>query len=99
MLIVAGSIQIDPGDVDRLRDAAIVMMEATHQEPGCIDYVFSVSVHDPGSVQIFETWESAEDLEKHFEMPHMATFRSALADLTITGRSVTKYEVSSSTPL
>ena len=99
MLIVAGSIQVDPRDVDRLRAAATEMMVATRREPGCIDYVFSISVDDPGSVQIFESWETGEDLEKHFEMPHMATFRTALADITITGRSVTKYEVSSSEPL
>ena len=99
MLIVAGSIQIDPGEVDSMRTAAAAMMEATRQEPGCIEYVFSVSVDDPGSVQIFEIWETAEDLERHFEMPHMATFRAALGELTVTSRSVSKYDVSSSTPL
>ena len=63
MLIVAGTINVDPADVERLRAAAAEMMAATHQEPGCIEYVFSVSVADPGTVQIFEVWESAEDLD------------------------------------
>jgi len=99
MLIVAGNIQIDPADVERLRAAAADMMAATHQEPGCIEYVFSVSVSDPGAVQIFEVWESGADLEAHFEMPHMATFRALMADLTVSDRSITRYEVSSSAPL
>ena len=99
MLIVAGTITIDPADVDRMRVAAAEMMAATHEEPGCIEYVFSISVADPGTVNIFEVWESAADLEAHFEMPHMATFRETLSTLTITDRSISRYEVSSSAPM
>ena len=99
MLIVAGTINVDPADVERLRAAAAEMMAATHQEPGCIEYVFSVSVADPGTVQIFEVWESAEDLETHFTLPHMTTFRSVLSDLNVTGRDINRYEVSSSAPM
>ena len=99
MLIVAGTINIDPAGVDQLRAAAAIMMEATHQEPGNIEYVFSVSVADPGSVQIFEVWESAEDLEKHFTLPHMDVFQAALKDITITGRNLHRYEVASFEPM
>ena len=99
MLIVAGTIKVDPADVSRLSAAAAEMMAATHEEPGCIEYVFSISVADPGNVQIFEVWESAEDLEKHFTLPHMATFQTTLKDLTITGRSLHRYEVASFEPM
>lgn len=99
MLIVAGNLTIDPADVDTLRAAATEMMAATHQESGCIEYVFSVSVADPGTVQIFEIWESAADLDAHFNEPHMATFQAALANITITGSSLHRYEVASSEPM
>ena len=99
MLIVAGTITIDPADADKLRPAAAAMMAATREEPGNIEYVFSISVADPGSVQIFEVWESAEDLEKHFTLPHMATFQAALKDITITGRNLNRYEVASHEPM
>ena len=99
MLIVAGTITIDPADVDRLRSAAAEMMAATREEAGNIEYVFSVSVADPGSVQIFEIWESAADLENHMTLPHMATFRASLQDLTITGRNLSRYEIASSEPM
>jgi quinol monooxygenase YgiN len=99
MLIVAGTITIDPADIDRLRVAAAEMMSATHEEPGNIEYVFSVSVADPGSVQVFEVWKSGADLENHFTLPHMATFRAVLQDLSITGRNLTRYEVASSEPM
>ena len=99
MLIVAGTINVDPADIPALQAAATEMMAATHQEPGCQEYVFSVSVAEPGNVQIFEVWDSAADLEAHFEMPHMTTFREAMANMTVTGRSLHRYEVSSREPM
>ena len=99
MLIVAGTITIDPAHVEDLRSAAAAMMAATLEEPGCIQYVFSVSVADPGNVQIFEIWESADDLEKHFAMPHMATFRESLGQITVTGRDISRYQIASHEPM
>jgi len=99
MLIVAGTITIDPADVDALRAAASTMMEETHKEPGCHEYIFSISVADPGVVTIFEVWESAAHLEAHFEVPHMATFRQAMSTMTVTGRNLHRYEVASFEPM
>jgi quinol monooxygenase YgiN len=31
-------------------------------------------------------------LEAHFVAPHMATFQTAMADLSISGRNITVYE-------
>ncbi len=99
MIIVAGTITIDPADVDAMRDAAAKMMAATHEEPGNIEYVFSVNVADPGSITVFEVWESLEDLENHFTLPHMAEFRAAMGTMTVLGRDLNRYEVSSATPM
>ena len=99
MLIVAGTIEIDPSDAAVLAPAAATMMEATLTEPGCVEYVFSISVADPSKVQIFEVWQSGEDLAAHFEMPHMADFQAALKNVTITGRDINRYEVASSEPM
>ena len=99
MIIVAGTITIDPADAARLAPAAAKMMAATHEEPGNIEYVFSISVADPGTVQVFEVWESAEDLANHFTLPHMAEFGAAMAEATVTGSDLKRYEVSSVGPL
>jgi len=99
MLIVAGTITIDPAQVERFSEAATQMMLATHEEPGNIAYVFSVNVADPGSIEIFEVWEAAQDLDRHMTLPHMTTFRAALKELTVTGRSISRYEVASHEPM
>lgn len=99
MLIVAGSITFDPSHTESLRGAAAAMMSATMEEPGCQDYVFSISVADEASIRIFEVWDSQEDLDAHFAMPHMAEFQAAIADVGISGRDLMKYQVSSSEPM
>lgn len=99
MLIVAGTITFDPAETDAARAAASRMMAATMEEPGCRDYVFSIDVSDPAGMRIFEVWDSEEDLQAHFRMPHMAEFRAAIADLGISGRDIVKYQVSSSEPM
>lgn len=99
MLIIAGTITINPADVERFSGAAATMMAATHEEPGCHAYVFSEDVSTPGSIQVFEVWESAEALAAHFEMQHMTDFRAVLGDLDIQGRDISRYEVSSAEPM
>lgn len=93
MLIVAGTYQIELDDIPAFRDAANVMMAATVEEPGCQEYTFSISVAEPGTVKLFEIWNSAEDLAAHFEMQHMADYRAKLAELKIISRDVSRYDV------
>jgi quinol monooxygenase YgiN len=99
MIIIAGSLTIDPAQSDTIRAAAATMMAETHKEPSCQEYVFSISVADPSKVQIFEIWDSAEALEAHFAAPHMAAFGQAIAEVNISGRDLVRYEVASSAPM
>ncbi len=99
MLIVAGSITFDPAHHEVAEAAATTMMEATMAEPGCQNYVFSVQFGSPSTIQVFEVWDSEEDLKAHFAMPHMADFQAAIAGIGISGRDLMKYQVSSSEPM
>ncbi len=92
MLIVSGTFSFPPEDVARLLPAANAMAEATRQEDGCIEYEFSERIDEPGKIRLFERWESALHLAAHFETDHMATWRAALGDVTVLGRSIDKYE-------
>ncbi|MDW3178020.1 MAG: putative quinol monooxygenase [Acidimicrobiia bacterium] len=92
MIIVAGTISVDPEDFEAYRAAATAMIEATLQEDGCQTYNFAQSVVDPSEVRIFEVWESREHLEAHFNTAHMATFRSALGELKVGDRNLGLYQ-------
>lgn len=99
MLVIAGTITIDPAKLEEAKKAATIMMAETHKEPGNIQYVFSGSFSDDGVVHIFEEWESQDALDFHFKAPHMAEFQKKMGGFGIKGMSVLKYEVSSKGPL
>ncbi len=94
MLIVAGTIQVDPQHRDEMFAAVAPMVAATKAEPGCRAYNFSPDVDDPGLVHLYELWEDQAALDAHFASEHMAAWRQASADLPILGRDIAKYNIS-----
>lgn len=99
MLIVAGTLTVDPAKTDAVLADAVVMMRATHSEEGNLAYVFSLDPIAPGTVHIFEKWETDEALAAHAQAPHMADFRSKMGGWGITGADLKKYEIASEGPL
>jgi quinol monooxygenase YgiN len=99
MLIVAGTITIDSSKRSVMEAAFDRMREATLKEPGCIEYQAYLDRKDPGTILIFEKWETEEALRAHFATPHMAEFGSALGQAGVQGSSVKKYVVASEGPV
>ncbi len=99
MLIIAGTISIDPNRRAELLDAVQWMVDASRAEAGCREYVFTADPADPSIVRLFELWDSEEALAEHFASDHMATWREQSAGLGITGRDLTKFTVESASPL
>ena len=99
MLVIAGTVSIDPANVETATEAAIVMMQETRKEPGCISYTFSASLEEPGTYRIFEEWESQEALDAHFTAPHMATFQKAMGGMGVRAMEVQRYEIAKVGPL
>jgi len=91
MIIVAGTISVDPDDFDQYLAVAEPMIAATLQEDGCQVYNFAQSVVDPTEIRIFEMWDSKEALEVHFASAHMAVFREALSALKTGDRDLALY--------
>ncbi len=99
MIVIAGTIEIDPKNLAEAKQAAVVMMAETRKEPGNITYAFSGSFEDDGILHVFEHWKSQEALDFHFKTPHMAEFQQKLGGLGVKGMAVQKYQVSSVGPL
>ncbi len=99
MLVIAGSIVIDPAKREAAIAAALEMMKVTRQEAGCISYTFSADLTDPGGFRIFEEWESQAALDAHFKVPHMAKFQAAMGGFGVKDLQVKRYEISSVGPL
>lgn len=99
MLIIIGTIQIDPSDRPVLEAAFEKMRAATLREPGCLAYQIYLDRGDAGSVLLLEKWDSEEALGAHFVTPHMAEFGQALAEAKIISTDVRKYVVSGESKL
>ena len=99
MLVIAGEIEIDPGNRDKAIAAALRMMEETRREAGCISYTFTGDFADHGRFRVFEEWESQAALEAHFASPHMAAFQAAVGGLGVKRVAIQRYEVSSVGPV
>ncbi|HZR81627.1 MAG TPA: putative quinol monooxygenase [Candidatus Binatia bacterium] len=93
MIIVSVEAVVDPGAVERVREALRAMEKASRAEEGCLTYAFSVDITDPSTVRISERWRSMDDLRIHFATPHMAEFQKAIAALSPTKLDIKAFEV------
>lgn len=99
MLVVAGSIDLDPAKREVALAASLAVMEATRREAGCISYTYSADLSEAGRFHVFEEWESGEALTAHFATPHMAVFQQAMAGFGIREMRIQRYEIASVGPL
>ena len=92
MIIIAGTITCDPEKMEEALEAIRPLMQGTHAEEGCIDYVLSADPLTPGVIRIFEKWESDEALKNHARAPHFAEFQAKLGNCGVTGMSVDRFD-------
>ena len=62
MLIIAGSLTVDPAERDGYVAACIAAVEAALAAPGCLDFSITADTVDPSRVRIFERWDNVDDL-------------------------------------
>lgn len=93
IIVIAGTIEIDPAKIEEASAAALEIMRETHKEEGNIAYAFSRDLADEGLIHVFEKWESQEALDFHFKTPHMAEFQKKMGGFGIKGMKLEKYEV------
>ena len=91
MVVVMGTVRVDPDAIDRLRPAMEAMMAASRAEDGCLVYAYSLDLLEPGLVRVSELWTDRSSLEAHFKTAHMATWRAALAG-QVRERDIKMYE-------
>jgi hypothetical protein len=99
MLIVAGSMTIEPGKRDEFLQGREASIKRTRSEHGCIEYGFAADSLDPDVVRVFERWETEEDLAAHLGVLTSATPDPSAPVIKVTGVDFLKYEIASSGPL
>jgi quinol monooxygenase YgiN len=93
VIIIAGTVDVDPEKRDAALEAGKVHMEKTRQLSGCLDYVWSADPMTPGRIYVFERWASPEQLEVHFASQPFIAMRDTIAAHGICGLDVAKYKI------
>lgn len=64
MLIIAGTLNLDAADRERYLAAVADVARQARSAPGCLDFVQAADPIEPGRINIYERWESDEDLHR-----------------------------------
>jgi quinol monooxygenase YgiN len=64
LIIIAGRLHVDPADRDRYLAAVAEVTRLAREAPGCHDFTQAADTLDPGRINVFERWESDEDLHR-----------------------------------
>jgi quinol monooxygenase YgiN len=64
VIIVAGSMHLDAGARDSYLDGCREVVAAAREAPGCLDFALSPDLLEPDRINVYERWESNEDLER-----------------------------------
>ena len=65
MIIVAGTIEVDPAQRDAFLASRAGVMRRSRSEEGCLEYCFAPDPLDPGRVVLVERWASQEAFNGH----------------------------------
>ncbi len=98
MIVVAGTLRLAAGALDRARPHMERMIAATLLESGCSAYSYAIDVRDPTLVHVFEVWDSQAQLDVHFQTEHIKAWRAVWSEIGLSDRNLTRYEVSASAP-
>lgn len=64
-IVISGEIDLAPEDRERALTGARKLIEAALRERGCVHYAWTADLSQPGRVNVFEEWETQDDLAAH----------------------------------
>ena len=90
MIIIAGTIEIDPDQREAALAAGQPHIEGALTQDGCEAYTWAAD-HVPGRVQVFERWTGEEQLAAHFRGPHYLAMLQTMGAHGLIRADVSKY--------
>jgi quinol monooxygenase YgiN len=95
-VVLAGTVRFAPATLGAARERMLEMMRLSRAEDGCIEYVYSEDLIEPGLVHVFEVWRDEAALHAHHSAPHFLAWREQRDALGMSDRNMTAYTVSAS---
>ena len=91
MIIIAGTIELDPDRRDEALTVAKPFIDGALTQEGCEAYTWSADLNSPGRVEVFERWTREADLAAHFKGSHYLSMLKALGRYGLKSSDVSKY--------
>jgi len=63
MVVVAGYIVVDPVRREEYLAGCVEVVEQARRARGCLDFAIGADLLEPGRINVFERWETQEDVE------------------------------------
>lgn len=98
-IVISGEIDFPAANRQAAIEGAQALIELALAEQGCRHYAWTYDPYDAGRVHVFEEWDSAEDLQAHFDAEAYHGMLAHLASFTILGAETRKYRVDASEPV
>ena len=99
MLLIVGTVRFPPEKIAEARPAMERMIIASRQEEGCIAYSYAEDVLEPGVIHVSEAWRDEDCFAAHATSDHLASWRTACADLGAFGRNLSLHEARPARPI
>ena len=97
MIIIAGTIDLDPDRRDACVAASTPIQKATrNDEPGCLAYCFAPDPVVDGRIQVYELWEDQASLAAHFVHPNYLNMRKMFGEFGPRKADNKKYRIGAS---
>ncbi|ODU03572.1 MAG: antibiotic biosynthesis monooxygenase [Pseudonocardia sp. SCN 72-86] len=62
MLIIAGHLIVDPAEREAAMAVNTQVVALARKAPGCLDFAITADTLDPARIDVYERWESEEQL-------------------------------------
>jgi len=98
VLVIAGSIRIDPSRRDELIETAIEVAHELRKQVGCSYVAISADLEDRGLLHLFQKWDSQAALTANISSARIYAIRNQVGKLGIREMSLLKYEVAAIDP-
>jgi quinol monooxygenase YgiN len=89
MIIIAGTLRVNPTDRVLYLELASAATALARSTPGCLDFAQSPDPLEPDRINIFERWESDDELEAFRNLPD-----DGVQTPPILGAEVHRYRIS-----
>ena len=93
---VFGVLRFPPERMSEVRPYLKALVDATHQNDGCVAYDVAEDQFDPGLIRFSELWPDHESLTRHLQAPHLEPWRVVARSCGLLERRFTAYDITGS---